>query len=50
LLMLNIILLTADKAVVTMLRLLAVILVWIVDHHCLEVVVRFVDVGVNCWQ
>jgi hypothetical protein len=20
----------------------------IVDHHCLEVVVRFVDIGLNC--
>jgi hypothetical protein len=24
-------------------------LVWIFDHHCLEVVVCFVDIGVNCW-
>ena len=25
------------------------ILVWIVDHHCLEMIVRFVDIGVNWW-
>jgi hypothetical protein len=24
-------------------------LVLIVDHHCLEMIVRFVDIGVNCW-
>jgi hypothetical protein len=21
----------------------------IVDHHCLEMFVRFVDIGMNCW-
>jgi hypothetical protein len=25
------------------------ILVWVVDHLCLEVIVCFVDIGVNCW-
>jgi hypothetical protein len=25
------------------------ILVWIVDHLCLEVIVYFDDIGVNCW-
>jgi hypothetical protein len=24
-------------------------LVWIFDHHWLEVIVHFVDIGVNCW-
>jgi hypothetical protein len=23
--------------------------VLIVGHHCLEMIVRFVDIGVNCW-
>ena len=22
---------------------------WIVDHHCIEVIDRFVNIGVNCW-
>ena len=25
------------------------VFVWIVDHDCLEMIVRFVDIGVICW-